>query len=84
MKHWVYIYKDGKNSLKIALSADIYNIILSLQSKLPIVYLRPFELPFDAIAHKHLLESISKESVLHWIEKNKEETKVWLYVANRN
>ena len=38
---------------------------------------------FDAIAHKHLLDSLSKSSVIDWVDKHKEETKAWLYIYNK-
>lgn len=84
MKLWVYIYEDEKGCLKIALSTPVGNIKLNRQSNMSIVYLRPFEIPFDAIAHKHLLDNLSKESVLDWIYKHKEKTEVWLNVSNRD
>lgn len=82
MKHWVYIYKDEKDNFKIALTISDDNIISNKKLKAPIVYLRPFEIPFDAIAHKHLLDDLSIQSVLNWIDKHKEETKVWLRITS--
>lgn len=81
MKHWVYIYEDGKDGLRIVISANIDSIV-NLKPKGQVVYLCPFEIPFDALAHKHLLEDLSKESVLKWINKHKGETNVWLKVIN--
>ena len=81
MTHWVYIYEDGENDLRLALSTDVGIIISSLKTKMRIVYLRQFELPFDALAHKHLLEDLSRKSALHWINKHKEETEIWLRVT---
>ena len=60
MNHWVYIYEDEKSSLRIALKTSDDNNLSNLLLNKPIVYLRPFEIPFDAIAHKHLLDDLSK------------------------
>ena len=81
MMHWVYIYEDGENDLRLALSTDVGTIISNLKTKMRIVYLRQFELPFDALAHKHLLEDLSRKSALHWINKHKEETEIWLRIS---
>lgn len=78
MKLWIYIYKDENSDLKIGLAATDELLISGLLQNVRIVYLRPFEIPFNAIAHKHLLVSLSKESVLYWIDKHEEETKIWL------
>lgn len=78
MKLWVYIYENKKGDFKIALATSVKNITSVQQLKQTIVYLRPFEIPFDAIAHKYLLDYLSKETVLKWIDKHKEETKKWL------
>ena len=84
MKNWVYIYESKKGDFKIALSTsdDVFASIRQLN--LPIVYLRPFKIAFDAIAHKHLLESLSRKTVLDWIDKHSEETKAWLHIYNKD
>ena len=82
MKHWVYIYGNEKGNLKIGLSATVDNMASILLPKVRILYLRPFELPFDAIAHKHLLGDLSKESVLSYINKHKHQTEAWLHVTH--
>lgn len=84
MKHWVYIYKNEKGDLKTALTSSINDVILSRKTFVFIVYLCPFEIPFDALGHKNLLDSLSKKSVLHWIHKNREETKAWLHIYNKD
>lgn len=81
MKHWVYIYEDEKKCLKTALETSDINIISIQQLNLRILYLCPFEIPFDAIAHKYLLDYLSKETVLEWIDKYKEKTKQMLEVS---
>lgn len=84
MKLWVYIYEYNKGCLKTALATSVENIIASRQIAIKIVYLRPFELPFDAIAHKYLLDYLSKDSVMNWFNNHKEETKKWLDLIFRN
>lgn len=84
MKNWVYIYEYEKGDFKIALSTSD-NIIKSIgQLNLSIVYLCPFKIVFDALAQKHLLDSLSKKTVLDWIEKHSEETKAWLHIYNKD
>lgn len=83
MNHWVYIYKVENDDLKIGISAVdrlMSNILLNVR----VVYLRPFKIPFDAIGHKLLLETLSKKSVLAWIDKHSKDTKVWLKIISEN
>ena len=80
-KLWVYIYEDQQGSLIIALATSCGAILINGPLKLPIVYLRPFDIPFDALAHKLLLETLSGESVRDWINRHKLETEVWLSVC---
>lgn len=82
MNLWVYIYKDVNNDLKVALTTSLSSIKSHRQLNMSILYLRPFKTPFDAVAHKHLLSILSKKSVLDWIHKHKEETKMWLNALN--
>ena len=82
MNLWVYIYKDGNNDLKVALTTSVHSILSYRQLNMPILYLRPFTIPFDAVAHKQLLSILSKKTVLDWIDKHKEETKIWLKTLN--
>ncbi len=74
MLHWVYISKNRQGILKIALSDDIGKCLSEMKLDEQIIYLRPFKLPFDALAHKHLLGDLSKASVLFLIKKNQKET----------
>lgn len=83
MKLWVYIYEDEKDDFVIGLSAVADNLSSIILQKMRFVYLCPFQIPFEALAHKHLLDSLSKVSVLNWIHKHTEETKIWLSVVNK-
>lgn len=84
MKNWVYIYEYIKGDYKIALSTsdDVFTSIKQLN--LSIVYLCPFKIVFDALAHKNLLDSLSTKTVLDWIDKHSEETKAWLQIYNKD
>lgn len=84
MKLWVYICENGNGDLNIGLSVTVDNLMSKLLPKVEILYLRPFNIPFDAIAHKHLLDVLSRESVLSYINKHKDETEVWLHVTHQN
>ena len=84
MKIWVYIYECKKDDFKITLSTSDDAFASIWEHNLSIIYLRPFEIAFDAIAHKHLLDSLSKKSVLDWVDKHKDETKAWLHIYNKN
>ena len=81
MTHWVYISEDEQGVLKIGLLADFGKIWSALKAGERIVYLRAFSDPFDASAHKHLLDDLSQSSVRFLISKQKEKTKVLLRVA---
>ena len=84
MKLWVYICENGNGDLKIGLSVTVDNLMSNLLPKIQILYLRNFNIPFDAIAHKHLLDDLSKESVLCYINKHKHQTEAWLHVTHEN
>ena len=79
MTQWVYIYEDSLGQLAIALTMDIRQSlsVLTPFSK-QICYLRPFNVPLDALAHKHLLDDLSYVSLKHLIRKNKYQTACWL------
>jgi len=81
MVHWVYISEDEQGVLKSGLSADFGKSWSGLKSGEKIIYLRAFSTPFDAAAHKHLLDDLSQSSVKFLISKDKEKTKILLRVA---
>ena len=60
---WVYIIEDGRRHITIGISEDIESKIRRLINGEKLTYLRHFLQPFDALAHKHLLEDLSAESV---------------------
>lgn len=84
MKLWVYIYEDEIDDFKIGLSAVVGQLTSSILQKVRFVYLRPFDVPFDALAHKNLLDTLSKKTIADWVHKHKEETKLWISIINKN
>ena len=84
MTQWVYIYQDSLGQLTIALTMDIRQSLAMLApSSKQVCYLRPFNIPFDALAHKHLLDDLSFTSLKFLIRKNKYQTSCWLDIIDR-
>ena len=74
--YWVYITEDGKAGISIGFSAEIDKNILEFSSSgKSLLYLRSFSTPFDALAHKHLLEDLSSKTIRIFIRNHREETK---------
>lgn len=66
---WVYIvYNSKKQEMNIGLSFNLAKQIGALNTTQKLVYCRSFSKPFDALAHKHLLDSLTKETVMHNIK----------------
>jgi hypothetical protein len=83
MKQWVYIYENCDGVLTIGLTPYVEKCLSEIRERGEnIIYLCPFSTPFDAVAHKHLLDDISQESVRNLIRKQKEVTEVWLNVVH--
>lgn len=76
MRHLVYIFEDKSHILRIGLSSDIRKCTSSNSEDERLVYLRLFLEPFDAVAHKHMLDDLSVETVRHIIYKHREITDV--------
>ncbi|MDD2528881.1 MAG: hypothetical protein PHW35_10710 [Lentimicrobiaceae bacterium] len=67
---WVYVFVlAGCRELNIGLTFNLSERFSKSDAPEKLIYYRSFSLPFDAVAHKHLLDSLSKESVLHWVKK---------------
>ncbi|MDY0280018.1 MAG: hypothetical protein RBR35_05585 [Salinivirgaceae bacterium] len=67
---WVYIlYNSLSKEIRIGSSFDAAKRICNPAPNERLVYYRSFSNPFDALAHKHMLEYLSKESVMHHILK---------------
>ncbi len=76
MQYWVYISEKESNGMTIGFSENIGALLGSLPvQQAYVVYLRPFDVAFDALAHKHLLDSLSKATCRNIIRQNREQTK---------
>lgn len=74
--YWVYITEDSEAGITIGFSAEMDKTFLKLSaSGTPLFYLRSFSIPFDALAHKHLLEALSLKTIRRFIRNHREETK---------
>ncbi|MDX9853317.1 MAG: hypothetical protein RBS81_06015 [Tenuifilaceae bacterium] len=63
---WVFIIINmNTQELNIGLTLNPSKRITRISAAERLVYYRGFTNPFDAIAHKHILEELSKESILH-------------------
>lgn len=75
---WVYILRNESGEITIGFSVDMdekFTEIATRKEKL--YYLRPFEEPFDGLAHKHLLDSLSKDTINLLIQRNWEQTEIY-------
>ena len=74
--YWVYITEDSEAGITIGFSAEMDKTFLKLSARgTPLFYLRSFSIPFDALAHKHLLEALSLKTIRRFIRNHREETK---------
>lgn len=73
MIYWVYIIKDGADRLTAGLSSELCNFLIRDHFH-SVVYLRPFTIPIDAVAHKHLLDDLSLSSLWKLVRNNQEFT----------
>ena len=74
MTHWVFIVKDGQGALRTGLTVDFELNFSTMEQENQVVYLRAFAIPFDAVAHKHLIDDLSPETVAHLINRHKRDT----------
>ncbi|MBN2661628.1 MAG: hypothetical protein JXR54_10205 [Tannerellaceae bacterium] len=74
MIHWVYIMEDEQAGWRIGISANIDKVLFEMKPDERVLYLHPFGSPFDGVAHKHLLDDLSKNTVRYLIKKQKVET----------
>ena len=75
---WVYILRNETGEIIIGFSVDMdekFTEIATRKEKLS--YLRPFEEPFDGLAHKHLLDSLSQETISLLVQRNREQTEIY-------
>ena len=74
--YWVYITEDSKSGITIGFSTEMDKTFFELSMRgTTLSYLCPFSSPFDALAHKHLLEDLSPETIRRFIRSHRKETK---------
>ena len=81
---WVYILRNESGEFIIGFSLDMdkkFTEISTRKGKLS--YLRPFEEPFDGLAHKHLLDSLSKDTISLLVRRNRERTEIYKEVFRK-
>jgi len=75
---WVYILRNESGEFIIGFSLDMDKKFTEISTrKEKLSYLRPFEEPFDGLAHKHLLDSLSKDTINHLVRRNREQTEIY-------
>ena len=75
---WVYIVKNETGEITIGFSVDMDETFTEISMrKEKLYYLRPFEEPFDGLAHKHLLDSLSKDTINLLVRRNREQTEIY-------
>ncbi len=75
---WVYILRNETGEITIGFSVDMDEKFTEISMrKEKLYYLRPFEEPFDGLAHKHLLDSLSQETISLLVRRNREQTEIY-------
>ena len=75
---WVYILRNETGDVIIGFSLEMDEIFTEIATrKEKLYYLRPFEKPFDGLAHKHLLDSLSKDTINFFVRRNRERTEIY-------
>lgn len=81
---WVYILKNKTGEFIIGFSLDMDKKFTEISTrKEKLYYLRPFEEPFDGLAHKHLLDSLSQETISFLVQRNREQTEIYKEVFQK-
>ena len=81
---WVYIVKNETGEITIGFSLDMDKKFTEISMrKEKLYYLRPFGNPFDGLAHKHLLDSLSKDTINHLVRRNRERTEIYKEVFRK-
>ena len=81
---WVYILRNESGEITIGFSVDMDEKFTEISMrKEKLSYLRPFEKPFDGLAHKHLLDSLSKDTINHLVRRNREQTEIYKEVFRK-
>ena len=81
---WVYILRNESGEFIIGFSLDMDKKFTEISMrKEKLYYLRPFEEPFDGLAHKHLLDSLSKDTINLLVRRNREQTEIYKEVFRK-
>ena len=81
---WVYILRNESGEITIGFSVDMDEKFTEISMrKEKLSYLRPFEEPFDGLAHKHLLDSLSKDTINLLVRRNREQTEIYKEVFRK-
>lgn len=81
---WVYILRNESGEITIGFSVDMDEKFTEISTrKEKLYYLRPFEEPFDGLAHKHLLDSLSKDTINLLVRRNREQTEIYKEVFRK-
>ena len=81
---WVYILRNESGEITIGFSIDMDEKFTEISTrKEKLSYLRPFEEPFDGLAHKHLLDSLSQETISLLVQRNRERTEIYKEVFRK-
>ena len=71
MNYWVYIIEVARSVYRIGLTTELSSLLVLLKPAERMVYVRSFRVPFDAAAHKHLLDDLSLPTVRRIINRQK-------------
>lgn len=81
---WVYILRNETGEIIIGFSVDMDEKFIEIGTrKETLSYLRPFGDPFDGLAHKHLLDSLSKDTINLLVRRNREQTEIYKEVFRK-
>ena len=81
---WVYILRNETGDVIIGFSLEMDETFTEIATrKEKLYYLRPFEKPFDGLAHKHLLDSLSKDTINLLVRRNRERTEIYKEVFRK-
>ena len=81
---WVYILRNETGEITIGFSVDMDEKFTEISMrKEKLYYLRAFEEPFDGLAHKHLLDSLSIDTINHLVRRSREQTETYKEVFRK-
>ena len=81
---WVYILRNESGEMTIGFSVNMDEKFIEISTrKGKLSYLRPFEEPFDGLAHKHLLDSLSNDTINLLVRRNREQTEIYKEVFRK-